>query len=598
MYGPSCELCAQLAADEINAGSGILGRELRLVTVDGAAHYVYTAPYEHTPGVFLTGETPDAQILPAMRWMAQEVGVRRWCIVGNNYVWPRRSAMASRRYAQASGAEILDEIFLELGTSDFDATIRRIERSECDGVLMFLVGNNAVHFNRQFADVGLDGRAEAVQHRGAAAPGDAGGVGWQCKRPRHLRGGPDRPLRRSAREPAAAQRPRRPADLHGTPGRPRLRHHLLAVVLSPLHRPFLNKLFFTEGFVTRTYPTRSADMPVPVPDQNTLTKISDGYGLGLSTDEVAEFNPIVTNLLGSFDRIEEIYNRTAPAPRSDRKWHTPSAEENPLGGWYVQTEISKTSEGPLAGRTVAIKDNTQVAGVPMMDGPRPWRASSRSATPRSPAGCSPRARRSRGRPSARTCTSPVARTPRAPATCATRGTPPARRAARRRAARRWSPPAPWTSPPAVTRAARSGCRRPTAASSGTSPPTPRPLHRRLPDRADPRPRRPDDPHRRRRRAGALGDRRARRARPAPAARPGDPGRRQRARELGQGPAGRRSPRASASPGSPTRPWTTRSAPRSTSCARRASPPTRSRSRSTSTASTCGTCSRARAPRRR
>lgn len=200
MYGPSCELCAQLAAEEINAQGGLLGRELRFVTVDGAARpaivaaevdalvaagavdavvgwhisavrvllaprlalrvpYIYTALYEggeRHPGVYLTGETPGAQIFPALRWMAHEVGVRRWCIVGNDYVWPRLSAAASRRFAPACGADICDEIFVGLGTTDYVDALTRIERGRCDGVLMFLVGADAVAFNRQFAERGLD----------------------------------------------------------------------------------------------------------------------------------------------------------------------------------------------------------------------------------------------------------------------------------------------------------------------------------------------------------------------------------------------------------------------------------------------------------
>lgn len=125
MFGPSCELCAQLAAEEMNADGGVLGRELRLVPVDGSAPplrvagevvrlidagaidavvgwhisavrqaiaprvagrvpYVYTALYEggeRTPGVFLAGETPSRQLLPAMRWFAREHAVRRWCVL-------------------------------------------------------------------------------------------------------------------------------------------------------------------------------------------------------------------------------------------------------------------------------------------------------------------------------------------------------------------------------------------------------------------------------------------------------------------------------------------------------------------------------------
>jgi ABC-type branched-subunit amino acid transport system substrate-binding protein len=347
MYGPSCELCARLAAEEINAGSGILGRELSLVTVDGAAHpaavadeidalitagqvdavvgwhisavreglapriaqrvpYIYTALYEggeRTPGVFLTGETPDAQIRPAMRWMAQEVGVDRWCIVGNDYVWPRRSAAESHRYARDGGAEILDEVFLERGTSDFAATLRRVERSECDGVLMYLVGDDAVQFHRQFAAAGLDercvrltplmdenmllatgaggqhgalhrrrllrdaahGREPRVQRTvrapfrrpraGAQQPGGvllrgapaargpgAGGRQRRCRRP--LLGGPDHPLRRPARQPPGARRTRRTADLPGPSGRSRLRHHLLALSLDSI--PYCGSYFLTK----------------------------------------------------------------------------------------------------------------------------------------------------------------------------------------------------------------------------------------------------------------------------------------------------------------------------------------------------------------
>ncbi|NUR87441.1 MAG: ABC transporter substrate-binding protein, partial [Nonomuraea sp.] len=35
IFGPSCEACAQLAAEEFNLSTGVLGRELRLLVVDG-----------------------------------------------------------------------------------------------------------------------------------------------------------------------------------------------------------------------------------------------------------------------------------------------------------------------------------------------------------------------------------------------------------------------------------------------------------------------------------------------------------------------------------------------------------------------------------
>jgi ABC-type branched-subunit amino acid transport system substrate-binding protein len=200
IFGPSCELCAELAAEDINTGAGVLAREVRLAVVDGSGPpervaeevgalvaaglvdavvgwhisavrqalapriagrvpYVYTALYEggeRTPGVFLAGEIPSRQLLPAMRWLRTEHGVRRWCIVGDDYVWPRLTARAARAYAPACDGSIVDEIFVPLGAKDFGPVIARVGRCRPDAVLMLLVGEDAVHFNRAFARAGLD----------------------------------------------------------------------------------------------------------------------------------------------------------------------------------------------------------------------------------------------------------------------------------------------------------------------------------------------------------------------------------------------------------------------------------------------------------
>jgi len=202
MFGPTCELCARLAAEEINASGGVLGRELRLVPVDGGAPpehvaaevealvhmgavdgvtgwhissvrqavapriahlvpYVYTALYEggeRTEGVFMTSETPADQLFPAMRLLARERRVRRWYVVGNDYVWPRRTASKARRYAVDCGGRVAGETYLPLGTHDYRDVLRRVEQSGADAVVMLLVGSDAVRFNRAFARSNLDAR--------------------------------------------------------------------------------------------------------------------------------------------------------------------------------------------------------------------------------------------------------------------------------------------------------------------------------------------------------------------------------------------------------------------------------------------------------
>jgi ABC-type branched-subunit amino acid transport system substrate-binding protein len=108
--------------------------------------------------VYLTGETPDTQLLPAMRLLGEGRGVRRWCVVGNDYVWPRVTARAASGYARRCGAKIVAELFVPLGTDDFSGVLRRIDRSGADAVLMLLVGADAAQFNRAFSAGGLHER--------------------------------------------------------------------------------------------------------------------------------------------------------------------------------------------------------------------------------------------------------------------------------------------------------------------------------------------------------------------------------------------------------------------------------------------------------
>ena len=48
--------------------------------------------------------------------------------------------------------------------------------------------------------------------------------------------------------------------------------------------------------------------------------------------------------------------------------HRPTGEENPSNGWSWVCSIRGAEHGPLAGRTVGVKDNVAVAGIPMLNG--------------------------------------------------------------------------------------------------------------------------------------------------------------------------------------------------------------------------------------
>ena len=108
-------------------------------------------------------------------------------------------------------------------------------------------------------------------------------------------------------------------------------------------------------------------MPVRPPDPDALHAVAARYGLGLDDADVASFTPMVHGLLASWDAVEELYAASAPA-MPDRSWTRPEPADNPYNAWYVTTSITEGGTGPLAGKTVAVKDNTAVAGVPMMNG--------------------------------------------------------------------------------------------------------------------------------------------------------------------------------------------------------------------------------------
>ena len=98
-------------------------------------------------------------------------------------------------------------------------------------------------------------------------------------------------------------------------------------------------------------------MPVELPESGGARSGGRRVRAKLSDADVESFGPFVHGLLTSWDAVEALYDASAPtAP--ERSWTRPDLADNPYNAWYVTTSITEAGEGPLSGRTVAIKDNT------------------------------------------------------------------------------------------------------------------------------------------------------------------------------------------------------------------------------------------------
>ena len=113
---------------------------------------------------------------------------------------------------------------------------------------------------------------------------------------------------------------------------------------------------------------RISYMTVQRPTHSQLKEIVEELGMNMPDARVQEFLDVMQGTLDAYDVVDGMPDHLPPVLYPRTAGHRPSPEENPLNAWYVTTEVRGAPRGPLHGKTVALKDNVCLAGVPMMNG--------------------------------------------------------------------------------------------------------------------------------------------------------------------------------------------------------------------------------------
>ena len=109
-------------------------------------------------------------------------------------------------------------------------------------------------------------------------------------------------------------------------------------------------------------------MSVTRPTADQLRAVAQDLGIAVSDADIASYRAIMETNFAAYDAVAAMpdYLPTVKYPRAPG--YKPEGEENKYNAWYVKTTVKGAPTGKLAGKTIVLKDNVCLAGVPMMNG--------------------------------------------------------------------------------------------------------------------------------------------------------------------------------------------------------------------------------------
>jgi amidase len=114
--------------------------------------------------------------------------------------------------------------------------------------------------------------------------------------------------------------------------------------------------------------------PVPgrggvlAPTVRQLRAAAEEIGLDLSDADIASFIELLRPYVAAYGVLDAMSDCLPPVRYPRSPGYRPDPDENKFNAWYIKASVSGAATGRLKGRTVVLKDNIMMAGIPMMNG--------------------------------------------------------------------------------------------------------------------------------------------------------------------------------------------------------------------------------------
>jgi branched-chain amino acid transport system substrate-binding protein len=185
VVAPSVVQSAELAAEEINAKGGIMGKKVALEVADdgsgaagaqkafdslifqkkvnvlismetsaarnaglpivtrGKTPFIYTSFYEGRSCnryLYVNAWVPDQQVAPIVDYFAKNNKAKTFFLIGSDYAFGRGMLQFTRGYIQKKGGKVLGEEYLPMDGSDWTAIIGKLKAAKPDALITSTAG--------------------------------------------------------------------------------------------------------------------------------------------------------------------------------------------------------------------------------------------------------------------------------------------------------------------------------------------------------------------------------------------------------------------------------------------------------------------------